>query len=361
MDIIKPFYGIRPSFINLLDQEKHNLNTNSNMESKKIKNFYEDIKVKDFIRDEIASYYICQIESMGFTSCGLIALINMSHDAKKIYCHEETLDEKIEMMCNVFMDCNMQNNPILIVHRTNENIEELIRAETDRDPDSQYISKFNCIYKLWIVNHKQVMDILTSEMNKINHFHLADGHHRFAAMKKISTNNNNHFVMAFLASDKNIVSKSYHRLIFETCLTFDILVKNLSKYFNITYVEKPIKKPENYEYFLYINQKWLLFTLKDFLKQSNNYGPAVIDKYFFKSSLNIQDQRGNQKIKFVPESHSFFDLKYIVDNSKDTMALFMPPLEINDFFSVCQQDILLPPHSTYFEPKIINQMISYQF
>jgi uncharacterized protein (DUF1015 family) len=92
-----------------------------------------------------------------------------------------------------------------------------------------------------------------------------------------------------------------------------------------------------------------------------NYDPVIIDTYFFKDILNIEDQRNSKKIQFIPESHSNSKLYQLVDTHEGAAALIIPPLKISELFSICKEGILLPPHSTYFEPKFINGFVTFRF
>src|SRR5262249_20079153 len=119
--------------------------------------------------------------------------------------------------------------------------------------------------------------------------------------------------------------------------------------------------PLRNEYYLYVDQKWLKLKTKSDTIEVPNYPPIVIDRYLFKEILNIDDQRKSDKIRFSPGSQTYLELQQRVDNKEGTAAVVIPPLEIQDFFTICKQGILLPPHSTFFEPKIVSGMVSYQF
>lgn len=296
--------------------------------------------------DSSPGLYILQISDE--TKCVTSIIGEINYDDKEIFfANEETHHDKLESYKKLFSCYKMQINPILTFYRDGPPISSITEKYLKNNPD--IFTKINDMeYRLWKIKNPPDLDKIKNAMAKINKLYIADGHHRFSIFndseKKTSSR-----IMVSITDSNSILLKSCHRVI-----TGDInsnWQNKISKYCTFEKIsdfsdqkDKVIIKFKNGETYK------ILFKQKKIIETSLHY---MIKNAIISDSFEVTDHQND--VFPLPGTISPTDSDKIFDLYKNGSAIiFIPDLEISNFFKILDDGNKLPPTSTWFEPKIID-------
>jgi uncharacterized protein (DUF1015 family) len=322
------------------------------------------LKNSHFIQEEKECYYICRVRNIEKSFVGLIGIVDCNTVLNNITIkHEMVFKDKINKLANSFKRINLQINPALLVCNDTPITDDFYSSVMNVEPFLA-VTENNNIHEFWAINDKTLISYLSRCLNKtLCKLYIADGHHRIEALIE-STKEKNQYFLAMLVTPDNIELKSYHRLITNTTsITKNELFNGISKNFNIEISNKTLQLTKC-KFQLYIEGQW--YSLKPIINKANemdhHLDPIIIDKYFFKDVLGIDNQAHSEGcIDFIPGTLEKGLIASKVDRNEALAALLIPPLSISEFMQAARKNIILPPNSTYFEPKFVNGLIAYKF
>jgi uncharacterized protein (DUF1015 family) len=374
MDIVKPFTGIRPystsdlcTHYGLLSPESAaNIDIGYSTDQK-IKSVMTMLADKLLVKDSEPCFYIYRQTNPQFSSIGLIALVDLNSLGSRIRLHEFTLPAKETSYYNLFIEYAMQINPILLMHEQLSAIESQLHILTSTKASISFVYG-QVLNELWVLNEAENIKTLAQLFNNIEILYLADGHHRITATANYAKYHklDNSFCAAYIVSANNTRIYNYNRLISNfNGLNEQAFWMRLKQYFKVAPVSSIHNPLVREDLMLYVGGQW--FSLFYRPCEDNEFDHSIklklllADKCFFHKVLNIAEQRTSQILTYMPGNRELEILEQQVDSLKFKAALVIPPLTAENFFDVAQNQIVLPPNSTWFEPKLLDGMINYQF
>jgi len=268
--------------------------------------YLEDLLVKgDYKKDQPAALYIYQVEAEGRTQTGIWAQVG-TNDIKV---HEQVLPEKVHRINSFRNHSGLEAKPVLLIYRPKTKIRELINMITTTPADNTYHDEQK-IHRVWKVHNEKFISALKTLFANVDSVYMADGHHRLAA--------NPFPTLSALLMDADEVSvKPYHRLIQTD--------KDLGKYFYISASNEPVLPNKQGHFGLLKNDKWYHLIAK-IPKDNDTETLAAIFNY----------------IEYTPE----------VKSEPGKFLFTLAPLHVNEVLKAADEGIILPPKSTWIEPKI---------
>jgi len=337
------------------------------------KNHFNEMKKNEVIKkDDNVSFYIYQISLHDHVQLGFLALANIDDFlSNKIKSHENTHKKKIQDRANQMINIEAQIGPIYMSYPDNKKIEFMLESFLKRIPNYDFESFDHSHHKLWCISNKLDIDKISKEIKNIKSLYIADGHHRMGAMNLISQNYkkqkqkcNNFMIAAFSASQSKIYD--YNRVIINlNNLTENDFLKKLRKNFKISLRNFSIKPKNNKKFGMYYNGKWYL--LEFIGKLTNEYDILesldinIINNYCLIPILGIDDVNNDKRICFIPGCHGLNSLKKKVDENYGSVAFSIFPSQIQDVINVADNNLTMPPKSTWFDPKPLDGLVVYEF
>ena len=212
-------------------------------------------------------------------------------------------------------------------------------------------------HRIWMVTDSDEIDSLREVLAAEPHAYVADGNHRSAAAAMRGTGG---FLTVFFPAHTMGLAP-YNRLVTAPGITLDTLTKGLSEAFDIERLEAPIYQPGRvHEIGVYIEGGWLKLTPRSGAYDASNAAQAIdsdiVQRHIFAGILGIEDPRAKE-LTFVGGNRDAGYLKSEVDGGRHDLAVTLAPVTIEQFIEVCRQNRIMPPKSTWFQPKIRSGLV----
>jgi uncharacterized protein (DUF1015 family) len=344
-NLLSPFFGVRPL------QDKKDLICFSNVFDNDFTKYKKQNhnKNKIFFKENISSFYVCEVIGSSKKSVGIIATLPLNYLNNKILRHENTLNEKVSHYTKVFKNTKVQLNPVLLFHRNVQEINTFLANWIRKKCDFQ-IDLESASYKLWVIHENKTIDEICWLYNSLDLLFVADGHHRLEGLFNLTEQN---MFMAFLLSDNQIILHDIHRVYPNLTQKENVQLENsMRNYFTFVdgvkkfhyYDKKNIRLCiKNNEYCLYPKENNLFFDKSHYLFELLNkikiLGMPLPFNNFPCNTFNT----------------SFNELK----SNKNYAKFFIPSIKLEHLFDMIQKGEILPPHSTWFEPKLPTGLVSF--
>ncbi len=336
------------------------------------KNLEEFIKKEIFFQEDEPSIYVYRLKIGEHTQTGVVACCSIDeYESEIIKKHEKTRPDKVEDRTEHMVALNAQTGLIFLAFRDTETIRELLQNIVQEKP----IYKFQCNdgvkQTVWKAEETENWVEAFAEVPSL---YIADGHHRaessLLTRNKLTEQNPNHtgeedynYVLTGMYPAEDLSILAYNRVVKDlNGLSEEVFLANVRENFVITESDK--KVPENpREFCLYLDGKWrtLRFAV-DFIREPNpieRLDVSILQKYLLAPLLGIGDARVDQRIGFVGGARGTDELERIVDEGIAEIAFSMFPTTMDDLFDVSDMGEIMPPKSTWFEPKLKDGLFVY--
>lgn len=326
------------------------------------------IKEGYFIRENKPCYYIYELTMDGRKQTGITACASIDdYQNNVIMKHENTrADKEVDRIRHVDT-CNAQTGPIFLAYRNNEIISGIIAKIKQNEAEYDFTGEDGVTHKVWVISEETDVATICKAFSEIDKIYIADGHHRCASAVKVGLKRREenpsytgeeefNYFLSVLFPDSELMIMDYNRVIKDlNGMSKEEFMDKISALFDISDAsDVPVKPSCKGEVGFYTEGKWYLLTMKDAIK---NDGPvegldvSVLQKYVLDELLGIIDPKTDKRIDFVGGIRGLEELKRRADS--DCVAAFaMYPTSIQELFGVSDAGLLMPPKSTWFEPKL---------
>ena len=341
---------------------------------KAVANKYQDFKHDQIlIEEEHPVFYLYEIQSKGHTFTGIIAGTSVKdYQNNVIKKHEDTLQYRVELFKDYLHQTNFNTEPVLITYPDSVEINTFIALRKKSKPVYEYSTTNKEKHTLWKIDTQSEVDWLQEHFENIPNLYIADGHHRSASAEllfeqdKHLGNENLNYFMSFLIAESNVKIYEFNRLIRDlNGLSKDTFIKKLSEHFVIVAKDQEIWKPQNkFEFGMYLDGSfYALFYKKENHQQAsildNLDAQILYDKVLF-PLLGIEDLRNDERIDYIPGKQSISVIKDLIDEGEFEVGFMLYPSDINEIKALADNNLIMPPKSTYIEPKFRSGLVVYE-
>ncbi len=345
-----------------------------------VRNRYLEFKEENiFIQDEEPCFYIYKIISRETSCCGIIAAASAEDYENNLICkHEDTIAHREELFKDYLKVIGFNTEPVLLTYPDNLVIEELMKNTMQSEPEYEFATANREIHYLWKINRKDVIAQIRAQFAQMEKIYIADGHHRSASSwllaKESRENNPNHtgeepynYFMSYLISESNLRVFEFSRLIKDlnghSKEEFLIL---LDEWFRIENRGHEIYRPSKKHHFnMYLDGEFYSLYLRktnyeftDALSELDSY---ILYEKILKPILGINDLRQDKRIAYIHGRNDLIELKTRVDNGEFAVGFGMLPAGVEEIKQIADENLTMPPKSTYIEPKLRSGLTIYEF
>ncbi len=338
---------------------------------KKAAENFQEFKKNKLIQDKEPVMYIYRQVMNGRSQTGLIAVQHIDDYLNgKVKIHELTREDKEQDRITHIDVVNANTGPVFYTYPEDHDIDSIINAYITKDPEYDYKSQDGVRHTLWLLDDQATIDKLTDKFEKIDHVYVADGHHRSKAsamvgkMRRDANKNHtgneeyNWFLAVFFPAnqlkiiDYNRVVKGLNGLSEENFLS------KIEKIFSIKEIRSSdsAKPTKEHEFAMYLVDKWYRLTLKkeliDLSDPIKSLDSALLTDLVLTPILGIEDIRKDERIDFVGGNRGMEALEGRVNAGEMTIAFALYPISIKQLMDVADSNALMPPKTTWFEPKL---------
>lgn len=335
---------------------------------------YRELKTAcPLVSEDAPSLYIYQLQMGDHTQTGIVTAASVDeYDEDAIRKHERTRPDKEDDRTRHLLSLSAQTGPVFLTYRADRRIDSLVEGATRGEPLFNFTAADGVRHTVWRMSDTAP---LVRAFEEVPLLYIADGHHRAAsasrARAELRDKNENHTgdedynrFLTVLFPDDQMQILSYHRIVKD--LGSDSPEEFLAKVkerFDVA--ETDSEQPRDEELCcIYTGGKWHALTLKDASEDASDPVASLdvqrLEDNLLKPILDIQDVRTDKRIDFVGGIRGTSELKRLVDSGKAALAVSMRPTSIEDLLRVSDAKSIMPPKSTWFEPKLRDGLLIHE-
>ncbi|MGB5237680.1 MAG: DUF1015 domain-containing protein [Flavobacteriaceae bacterium] len=409
MAVIKPFRAIRPSkdkvpFVVSRSYEEY---TKKELESRLRYNpfsflhiinpgFKFDRRVKgperfrlvrnrylEFLEDEILvkdkepSIYLYEISRDSFYCCGFFCLTSIKDYIEgTIKKHENTIARREKLFADYLDVVGYEAEPVLMTYPSKSSISSIIKAEKEKEPKYFFTTPDRMTHRLWCLKDKTVLKRLQSEFEKIDALYIADGHHRSASSRLLSElrsanntgngNSSHDFFMSYLIPEDEVRIYEFNRMIKDlNGLTKEKFLSALDGMFRIKNCGEELYRPGKKHHFsMYLDGEFYSLYLRKkvyhFTDALSRLDTQILYKTILEPILGIRDLRNDKRIRYGYGKRNVITMKNEIDAGRFKVGFGLVPITMSEIKSIADAGLVMPPKSTYIEPKLRSGLAVYE-
>ncbi len=321
-----------------------------------------------FIRDEEENYYIYELTMDGRSQTGIVACASIDdYENNVIKKHENTRAEKEADRIRHVDTLGAQTGPIFLAYRYQEQIAGIVAKAKEEKPVYDFVSEDGISHRVWIISDRGAVTGIQKAFSEINEIYIADGHHRAASAVKVgqkrraenpNTNGKEeyNYFLSVLFPDEELRIFDYNRVVKDlNGMQEEELLKKLAEILDLKEIPAEEASPREPHHFgMYLGDKWYdLAVRKEDLQDDPVKGldVSLLQDLVLEPLFGITDPKTDARIDFVGGIRGMKELeKRVHEDCK--VAFSMYPTSIAELFAVADAGLLMPPKSTWFEPKL---------
>ena len=320
------------------------------------------------VRDASARFHAYRMTSGEHTQTGIVGGASVAaYDAGRIRRHETTRPDKQEDRAAQIEAVGAQTGPAFLIHLPNAEIAAIVAGTTVEPAPTQVEGPGGTLHELWPISDPATVAALVEAFEEVPALYIADGHHRSAAASMVHarrpTDATAHFLaVAFPADEVQILA--YNRLVrAPEGMDAQSILEAAAERFAVEPADGPVAPAAPGRFGLYLAGRWYRLTAPDDLRGSDDpvdqLDVAVLQRHLLEPVLGIGDPRRDPRIGFVGGVRPLSELEAAVDAGRWTAAISMHPTTVADLVGVADAGGIMPPKSTWFEPKLLDGLVSH--
>ena len=338
-------------------------------------NFQKLLDEGVFFQDEKDCLYIYELTREGHSQTGIVACAAVDdYTGNRIKKHELTRPDKEADRKNHVRVSMLNAEPVFFAYKTDELLNEIVTDLKQDTPIYDFIAGDGVRHRFWVIENGDVINKIIAEFKAMPTTYVADGHHRTAAAALVgddlrkedpdySGEEEYNYFLAVHFPDDQLEILDYNRVVRDlNGHTPESFIKAISGSFEITELSnEPVKPDTLHTMNMYLDGKW--YSLRARPDTYNNNDPVgvldvtILSEQILKPVLNIQDLRTDRRIEFVGGIRGLQELQRRVDSGEMAVAFAMYPISMQQLMVIADNDLILPPKVTWFEPKLRSGLI----
>lgn len=343
---------------------------------KAVDNLRRMLNEKVLVRDPSPCYYIYRIKIGDHVQTGLVAVASVAeYDNNRIRRHEFTRPDKEDDRVRQIDALNAQTGPVLLAYPTQPEIDGLLTLASAGKPDTEITTDNGSIHSIWVVHDDALITQLTAQFETLPILYIADGHHRSAAASRVAAarraanshhngNEGYNYFLSVIFPHHQMRILSYNRIVKNLQrLTAEEFLSRVGQYFNVEPSAITVYPARHGEFGLYLPGSWYRLNIKPERVPENDpvarLDTSLLTDNLLTPILGIEDLRRDHNIDFVGGSRAMTELQERVDSGKMAAAMTMSPTRMQELMDVADACQVMPPKSTWFEPKLSDGLVSH--
>ncbi len=328
------------------------------------------------VREARPSYYVYRLTMGDHVQTGLMAVSSVAaYDAGRIKKHEFTRPVKEDDRVRNIDTLNAQTGPVFLVYPATEMIDAILQQTTERTPDMDVTAADGVRHELWVLSDASQVQQLTDAFDALDALYVADGHHRSAAASRVAATRKaanpdhsgeesyNYFLSVIFPHDQMQIL-DYNRVIKDlNGLDKAELLRRIGERFDWEAVDAPFKPQQNAQFGMYLDGQWYRLRIKPEWIPADDpvarLDVSLLQDNLIAPLLGISDPRTDNRIDFIGGIRGLSELEKRVDSGDWALAFSFYPTSMEALMAVADAGEVMPPKSTWFEPKLADGLVSH--
>jgi uncharacterized protein (DUF1015 family) len=346
-----------------------------------VRNRYQEFKEDQyFIKDEQPSYYVYRIVNRdGSIFNGIVAAASTDdYEENVIKKHEETLQYKEKIFVEYLKTVGFNAEPVLLTYPDNDGLAAIIKKVMSDRPEYEFTTTYRDTHYVWPVSSSEILKKIQSTFASMDALYIADGHHRCSSShllaKKSKEDNTSHtgqenynYFMSFLIPESDLKIFEFNRLVKDlNGWTKEEFLIQLDSMYRIENRGLEYYKPSKKHHFsMYLDGSFYSLYLRKGTYEINNaldnLDTQILFKTILEPILGIQDLRNDKRIAYADGKNDLAYIKTVVDRGDFALGFGLLPANIDEMEQIANENLKMPPKSTYIEPKLRSGVTIYEF
>ena len=322
------------------------------------------------VNEEKPCYYIYQLVMNGKSQTGLVCVSSIEdYFNDVIKKHELTRPEKEKDRIDHMRTIHAQTGNVFMAYRDVMEINALINGwKAKNTPEYDFTANDGVKHTVWVINRDDVINSITNLFaTKVPNTYIADGHHRAASAAKVSKqlpdSADAKFFLTTIFPESQLAILDYNRVVKDlNDLTTEEFIGALQEDFMITYSPEPVKPAVLHEFGMYLEDEWYILTAREGTYRKDPIGildVTILQKNVLDKILDIDDPRTDTRVDFVGGIRGLEELEKRVNSGEMAAAFSLYPVTIEQLFAIADTGKVMPPKSTWFEPKLRDGLLTH--
>lgn len=333
------------------------------------------IKDNILMRDDKACYYVYRLIMGDHKQTGLVVTASVAdYDTNRIRKHEYTRPDKEDDRVRQIDALNAQTGPVFLTYRNNKIVQAITDKVSETTPIYDLTADDGVKHTLWLISDAEDINTLTSTFDDMECLYIADGHHRSASASRIAAQRNDgkeetgnaahDYFLSVIFPDNQMQILDYNRVITDlNGLSEDELIEKVKSHFSLQKVGSVYKPQKSKEFSMYLKGQWYKLQIKPELIPENDpvasLDISLLQNNLIAPLLGISDPRRDKRIDFVGGIRGLSELEKRVDSGEMQIAFALYPTSLKQLMDVADANEVMPPKSTWFEPKLADGLVSH--
>lgn len=330
-----------------------------------------------FISDPDDCYYIYELIMNGRHQTGITACCSIDDYVNNVIKkHENTVEAKEYDRINHVDTLSAHTGPIFLAYRSNEVISAVVNKVKEGETIYSFTSDDGITHNVWKIDDTNDIKTIRDAFEQINSIYIADGHHRCASAVKAGLKRRDlnpdftgeeefNFFLSVLFPEDQLMIMPYNRVVSDlNDLTEEELLESITGFFIVRPMDGPFAPSRKYTFAMLLGGKWYELEAKDFIKRVTDpvkkLDVSILQTYLLDPVLGIKDPRKDKRIAFIGGIRGIKELERRCKRDMK-VAFAMYPTSIQELFAVADEGRLMPPKSTWFEPKLRSGLFIHKF
>ena len=329
-----------------------------------------------FVKDSMKGFYLYELTWRERVQNGIVAVSAVDDYLNRVILkHENTREEKERDRIRHIEGCGAQTGPIFLAYRDREDLSRLIQEVKKREADFDFTNEDGVRHRVFCVFEEEMIRKIEAGFGNVDKVYIADGHHRCASAAKVCLKRRGqdadydrdaeyNYFLSVLFPQSELEILDYNRVVRDlNGLTEEEFLEKLKKDFIIEEKEQPYSPMDKGEFGMYLKNRWYAIKFKHMELVEKNIvdklDVSILQNYCLQPILGIENPRTNFRLDFSGGIRGLQELERRV-NTDCKVAFSMKATSMEELFQVAEKGLLMPPKSTWFEPKLRSGLFIHQ-
>jgi uncharacterized protein (DUF1015 family) len=341
--------------------------------AKAAENLRRMIAARVLMRDSKPSYYVYRLTWRGHSQTGLAAIASLAdYASNRIRKHELTTPAKEDDRVHQIEAVNAQTGPVMIAYPAAPQIDAMIAEAASGAPAVDMTADDGVRHQLWVIGEDAKIAALTRAVDALPALYIADGHHRSAAAARVAKarggEGSHSYFLAVLFPQQQMTILDYNRVLRDlNGLSAEQLLARLRERYTVAPSDQPVRPGAAGELGMVLGGRWYRLTphgggaagAAQSADPIERLPITLLSRYIIEPIFGITDPRTDKRIDFVGGGRGLAELERLVSSGTMAAAFALYPTQMSDLMAVADAGKIMPPKSTWFEPKLADGMVSH--
>ena len=341
--------------------------------AKSAENLQKMLQEGILIREDKPCYYAYRLIMDGHSQVGLVAVASVAdYDINRVRKHEYTRPAKEDDRVRQIEALNAQTGPVLLAYKSQADMDAILEETTKQPPLVDVTADDGVQHTFWVIDDDATIDKISTGFEAMNAIYIADGHHRSASASRVAKSHaladgdgdqNSDYFLSVIYPHNQMNILDYNRVITDlNGLSKDELLDKVKTAFTVTEESSAVKPAKATEFGMYLGGQWYRLNINTELVPNDpvaSLDVSLLANNLIEPFLGISDPRTDNRIDFVGGIRGLAELEKRVDSGEMAIAFSLYPTSMEALMAVADADEVMPPKSTWFEPKLADGLVSH--